>query len=215
MIFERPILLQNGFATFNGSASPTTGNWLSIILAVVSPTSRGSVTLTSSDPFENPIIDPNLLSTAEDLSMMVQAIRDAQKLVSASAFEGFILSQVDPSPNATSDDELESFARQQTTTVYHPVGTVQMGREDGTSPLTPQLRVRGTVGLRVVDASIFVRTWGQSMSRTDVVPFSALHPFCAPSSCRLRNSRTCRKPHQTDLGPVLKSERHCEIAVYL
>lgn len=87
---------------------------------------------------------------------MVQAIKTALKLVSGTAFDGFILSQLDPSPNATSDSELEAFAREQTTTVYHPAGTVRMGNCSETSVLTGQLLVRGTVGLRVVDASVFV-----------------------------------------------------------
>lgn len=124
---------------------------------MVSPTSRGSVTIPSSDPFANPIINPNLLSTDDDMAMMIQAIKDARKLVSAQAFEGYIISEVDPPSNVTSDSALEAFIRQQVTTEFHPVGTVRMGSEIGSSPLTPELLVKGTSGLRVVDASIFVR----------------------------------------------------------
>jgi choline dehydrogenase len=41
-------------------------------------------------------------------------------------------------------------------TLYHPVGTVAMG-SDETAPLTPDLRVRGVSGLRVIDASVMPR----------------------------------------------------------
>ena len=41
-------------------------------------------------------------------------------------------------------------------TIYHPVGTVRMGR-DAAAPLDPHLRVKGAEGLRVVDASVMPR----------------------------------------------------------
>ena len=117
---------------------------------------RGSVTLASSNPFDSPLINPSLLGSSDDVAVMLQAVKDAQKLVSNSAFDGYIISPVDPSPGAT-DAEIEDFIRQQTTTIFHPVGTAPMGNGTGASVLTSQLTVRGTSGLRVVDASVVVR----------------------------------------------------------
>ena len=121
----------------------------------VAPRSRGSVTLASNDPFEFPIINPNFLSADDDVAVMVQAIKDAQEIVSNTQFDGYIISQLDPSPNAT-DSELADFARQGTASVYHPAGTARMGSGNGSYVTTPELLVRGTVGLRVVDASVLV-----------------------------------------------------------
>jgi choline dehydrogenase len=40
-------------------------------------------------------------------------------------------------------------------TIFHPVGTVKMGRvDDPSAVLDPHLRLKGVNGLRVVDASI-------------------------------------------------------------
>ena len=133
-----------------------TGNLMSIIMVVVSPISRGSITLASDDPFISPLIDPNFIGTPQDLAVMVQAIRDSQQLVSASSFDGFIIEQTNPPANASSDAALEAFIREQTTTVFHPVGTARMGAVNQPSVLTPDLLVKGTVGLRVVDASVLV-----------------------------------------------------------
>ena len=49
--------------------------------------------------------------------------------------------------------ELEALIRDHSDTIYHPVGTCRMGGDER-SVLDPQLRVRGTDGLRVVDASV-------------------------------------------------------------
>ncbi|HBN32716.1 MAG TPA: hypothetical protein DD416_16210, partial [Rhodobacteraceae bacterium] len=42
------------------------------------------------------------------------------------------------------------------TTIFHPVGTVRMGN-DARAPLSPDLKVKGIEGLRVVDASVMPR----------------------------------------------------------
>jgi choline dehydrogenase len=58
-----------------------------------------------------------------------------------------------PGPNATSDEDIDSFIRRTGETIYHPVGTVAMGVSD-TQPLDGELKVKGVEGLRVVDASV-------------------------------------------------------------
>ena len=48
-----------------------------------------------------------------------------------------------------------SFIRKKSETIYHPIGTCKIGRDD--DPMTvvsPELKVRGVKGLRVVDASV-------------------------------------------------------------
>ena len=69
------------------------------------------------------------------------------------------------------DDELAKLAGDIASTIFHPVGTVKMGRDDDkTAVLDPHLRVKGVAGLRVVDASIMPEiTSGNTNSPTIMI----------------------------------------------
>jgi choline dehydrogenase len=54
------------------------------------------------------------------------------------------------------DDEIREYCRLAGSTLYHAVGTCQMGHGSN-AVVDPQLRVRGVEGLRVADASIMPR----------------------------------------------------------
>ena len=51
------------------------------------------------------------------------------------------------------DDAVDEFIRAKAETIYHPVGTCKMGRDD-MAVVDQHLQVHGIDGLRVVDASI-------------------------------------------------------------
>ena len=89
---------------------------------------------------------------------MREAIAAARAFVAAPAWQGFIEAEFGDFANAHTDDELNAYITANSDTVDHPVGTVAMGK-DGESALDSNLRVRGTVGLRVVDASAFVSSY--------------------------------------------------------
>ena len=58
-------------------------------------------------------------------------------------------------PQAQSDEDLMTAAKQRGTTTFHLMGTCRMAPDnDPTAVVDDQLRVRGIEGLRVVDASI-------------------------------------------------------------
>jgi choline dehydrogenase len=59
-----------------------------------------------------------------------------------------------PGMHHQSDEDLVHLAGDIATTIFHPVGTCRMGRaDDPQAVLDPQMRLHGTQGLRVVDAS--------------------------------------------------------------
>ena len=58
-----------------------------------------------------------------------------------------------PGPDVKTDDEILDAARQGGGTVYHCTGTCRMCVDED-AVVTPDLKVRGIKGLRVVDASV-------------------------------------------------------------
>ncbi len=119
------------------------------------PTSRGSVTLRSSDPMTPPVMCGGYLATDHDRKLMIAGTREVRRIVSMSALQGVIETELDPGPDCTTDDEILDFARREAWTVFHQCGTCRMGQDAATSVVDPQLRVHGIAGLRVADASIF------------------------------------------------------------
>jgi choline dehydrogenase len=118
------------------------------------PRSRGRITLASPDPFAAPLIDPNLLSAAEDLPPLINGMRLARKIFASPAFAKYQAEEVSPGSGAVSDADLAAYIRAQAYTVHHPVSTCRMG-DDAAAVVDPQLRVIGLDNLRIADASVF------------------------------------------------------------
>ena len=123
---------------------------------VLTPSSRGSVKLASSNPFAAPIIDPALLKTQLDKVIMREAIKSAKTFVSAPAFQGYIQSQALAFANVNTDAQIDAYVAANAGTIFHPTGTAAMSANGTSSGVTnPDLTVKKTAGLRVVDASVF------------------------------------------------------------
>ena len=120
---------------------------------LVSPRSRGEVTLKSADPAEKPSILTNSLSDTEDLEAMVQGVKLARQIAATEPLASRVSREIYPGTDIFSEEAIEDDIRDRTELLYHPVGTCRMG-SDGQSVLDPELRVRGVDGLRVVDASV-------------------------------------------------------------
>jgi choline dehydrogenase len=64
-------------------------------------------------------------------------------------------SERNPGPNVTSAEAIPEDFRQRASTVYHASCTCMMGPDPRSSVVDAHLRVHGTQGLRVADASVF------------------------------------------------------------
>ena len=120
---------------------------------LITPQSRGCVSLRSSNPLDAPAIRANYLSTDTDLRTLIAGVRLARSIANTRAFDPYRGQEIHPGANATSDADLAEFLRREMETLYHPVGTCKMGN-DPLAVVDPRFRVRGIAGLRVVDASI-------------------------------------------------------------
>ena len=126
---------------------------LTLITHVLRPESTGSVHVASADPARPPAIRFNFLSTADDRTRLLAALRLARRWIGAPAMDGFRGAEIAPGDALQGDDELLDWVRGTAETTYHPVGTCKMGR-DPMAVVDERLRVRGLEGLRVADASI-------------------------------------------------------------
>jgi choline dehydrogenase len=117
------------------------------------PESRGHVRISSPDPSAHPVIQPNYLSAPADRQVAADAIRLTRRIMEQPAMARYTPDEFKPGAKLASDEELARAAGDIGTTIFHPVGTVRMGADEA-APLDPQLRLRGIVGLRVVDASV-------------------------------------------------------------
>ncbi|WP_313315248.1 GMC family oxidoreductase N-terminal domain-containing protein [Pulveribacter sp.] len=119
----------------------------------LNPTSRGSVRIKSPRFEDAPAIAPNYLSTPEDRQVAADSLRVVRRIASQPALARYAPEEYKPGPQYQSDEELARLAGDIATTIFHPVGTTRMGRDDDPmAVLDSQLRVRGMQGLRVVDA---------------------------------------------------------------
>jgi choline dehydrogenase len=124
----------------------------------LNPTSRGSVTIASARAGDAPRIAPNYLSTPEDRKVAADSLRVTRRIVAQAPLARFAPEEWKPGAQYQSDEDLARLAGDIATTIFHPVGTTAMGREDDPDAvLDARLRLRDgrggrIVGLRVADA---------------------------------------------------------------
>ncbi len=126
-------------------------------VCVLYPHSRGTVRLAGTDPALAPLIDPAYLSDPRDLETLKIGARRVEALLDTAPLAPWKGKRL--YPHDGSDAGLEAAIRSHSDTIYHPVGTARMGQDD-LAVVTPDLRVRGVQGLRVVDASVMPRLIG-------------------------------------------------------
>jgi choline dehydrogenase len=119
----------------------------------LNPTSRGSVQINSNKFEDAPLIAPMYLSTPEDRKVAADSLRITRRIASQPALAKYHPREWRPGTQYQSDEELARLAGDIATTIFHPVGTTRMGRDDDPlAVLDSRMRVRGVAGLRVVDA---------------------------------------------------------------
>jgi choline dehydrogenase len=131
---------------------------LTIAPCQLRPESRGTIHARSPDPFAPPSIRPNYLSDQIDQTTITEGLKFADVMASQDALKPWMEGRTLPEAQAMSDADWLAYARDNGSTIYHPVGTCRMGAAgDAGAVVDPDGRVHGMSGLRVVDASIMPR----------------------------------------------------------
>lgn len=133
------------------------------------PYSRGQVRIVSADPSVRAEVDMNYLSDQRDVDALVSGMRRIREIMAEPVIAQFVEEEAEPGLGATDDAALTQHLRMTSSTVYHPAGTCRMGADEQ-AVLDPQLKVRGTDNLRVIDCSVMpVITSGNTNAPTIMI----------------------------------------------
>lgn len=145
--------LQNNY--ISGSDVPTDDyNYATVAVALVSPLSRGTVSISSSDMATPPVIDPNWLSHPADREVLLAAYKHVRNLWQTAAMQQITIgAEYFPGPQVQTDEEIMDVIRRSSNTLWHAAGTCAMGMNSTGAVIDTKARVFGVSGLRVVDAS--------------------------------------------------------------
>lgn len=125
----------------------------SMACCLMTPKSRGRVTITSPDPREKPRVEHTMFAHDEDIDRLAQAAREALKLLHTRPLKDHIEEIDFPIAADAGRDEWHDCIRRAAFRGDHPSGTCRMGT-DNEAVVDPRLRVCGVEGLRIADTSI-------------------------------------------------------------
>jgi choline dehydrogenase-like flavoprotein len=140
-------------------------NYLSwIVLKAHTQNNAGTVTLQSADPRDPPRIDFRYFdegtdTAEEDLGAVVDGVKFVRGISAELRREGLIAEEHLPGDDIQGDEQLRDFVRHNAWG-HHASCSCPIGPREKGGVLDSDFRVHGTLGLRVVDASVFPRIPG-------------------------------------------------------
>jgi len=128
---------------------------MTISACILRPTSRGRITLESTDPLAAPKIEAGYLRTQSDRDVALELVKRVRQIAATEPLSHYIEAPHEPSASVQTDEALNDWIRHKSLSIYHPAGTCAMGpAHDPMAVVDARLRVHGIHGLRVVDTSI-------------------------------------------------------------
>jgi choline dehydrogenase len=140
----------------HGHTVAMAGRW-NLVVACLTPRSRGRLTIAGTDPTQTLIIEHEYLSDdgGEDLRVLTEGIELTREIAADPGYASLLGAELRPGPNATSEAEIQEYVRTTSEHYYHPVGTCKMGPDsDVAAVVGAGGRVHGFTNLYVADASI-------------------------------------------------------------
>jgi choline dehydrogenase-like flavoprotein len=135
-------------------ATPFDGSIIGTCCLQLLPTARGTITISSTDVRDDPVIDPNHLATEVDRTIVREGARRAMRAIETPEFQEHIAEEFVPEgykaiTSSSAADEIDARVRRSASNWWHPAGTASMG-----TVVDTDLKVNGVAKLRVVDASV-------------------------------------------------------------
>ncbi|KAI4169655.1 MAG: hypothetical protein LQ343_005533 [Gyalolechia ehrenbergii] len=124
--------------------------------ALVAPVSRGNVSISSVDTADQPVINPNWLTSEADQQVAVAGYKRVRQIFASPVMQQNVVigPEYFPGMNVSTDSEILQLIKQSFNTLGHATSTCKMGRENDTGAVVDSRgRVFGVQNLRVVDAS--------------------------------------------------------------
>ena len=134
------------------------GNYLSFLVALAHPYSRGTVHIASASPADPPKIDPRYLSHPLDQEILARHMRYIPTIAKTQPLASLIKDGGKRLPEGMDISTLEAakeHIKRNLITNNHPCGTCAMLPRDKGGVVDEKLRVHGVRNLRIVDASVF------------------------------------------------------------
>ena len=135
--------------------SATEEQTLVIQIALQHPLSQGRVYINSSDPFDDPVIDPQYFSHFADLVPLREGIKLVRRIGQSLPLSEVLTEEVSPGPDVTADGAIEAFLLNAVETEFHPGNNLAMLPRDKGGVVDAKLKIYGLGNVRVVDASVF------------------------------------------------------------
>ncbi|KAI4742134.1 glucose-methanol-choline oxidoreductase [Aureobasidium sp. EXF-12298] len=154
-------------------------------LAIIRPSSRGSININTTDPLAAPVIDFNTFSHPIDIAIAIASVKKIREWASSPPMQALGTLETFPGANVSGDAEIEEAIRNAATSSWqHPTSTTAMMKREWGGVVDAELRVYGTKGLRVVDAGVFpMSVAGHSSSSVYAVAEKAADIIKAAWTC--------------------------------
>ncbi|CUA70878.1 Oxygen-dependent choline dehydrogenase [Rhizoctonia solani] len=158
------IIMYPGYFAFSAPKENTA--YMSLLMAIQHPYSRGNIHIGSADPLVKGIYDPKYFSKSIDLDTLVQAVKFGLKISQTEPIASSIVTRQDPAPEVTSDEDIANYIKTYVESVYHPIGTTALAPKALGGVVNDKLKVYGTTNVRVVDAGVIPIHMGTHITRT-------------------------------------------------
>jgi choline dehydrogenase-like flavoprotein len=131
------------------------GPILTIFSSLMHPMSRGSTHIAPTSPATSkPVIDVNYFDNPYDRQAMIEGAKLTRKIANTEPMRSTWTSEFEPGTAVDTDAGWVDFIKKAVLTFFHPVGTCAMLPRKSGGVVDSELKVYGTEGLRVVDASV-------------------------------------------------------------